>query len=215
VHLIHDRDDVAAGLLAHTDAHARLAVEAGDDADVLGPVLDAAHVAQVDGRAVSTRHDQTRELLDVAELGDRPDAVLHRFALDETAGALHVLPSQRGQHVAGGEAAGAELVAVEPDPDVAVASTEERDPRDLRDGLEDRLDLPSDVLAGVDRRPLGLEGQPQDGLVVGVEVPDDGGVHLGRQQTPGPRHLVPDLLGHNVEVRAEDELHRDDRRAVK
>ena len=130
-------------------------------------------------------------------------------SLDEAAGRLDVLAVQRGDHVAGREPARAQVVAAQPDPDRAVLAPERMDADDARDRLEDRRHLAAHVLARLDLGERRAERDPQDRLVVEVEVADHRRIHLGRQLAAHRGDLVAHLLRHHVEIGAELELDAD------
>ena len=140
------------------------------------------------------------ELFDAAKLGLRAHGVLQSLAFDRAGRQLYMLPAQCGQHIHCREFARPQRVAVEPDPDVAVQSSKDRDAGDTRDGFEVGVDAPPNEFTGFCRRDGDLEWNPQDGLVIGIEGADDRGFEIGGQFSARPGHPVPHLLGRDVEI---------------
>ena len=103
----------------------------------------------------------------------------------------------------------AQRVAVDPDPDRAIAPPEDGDAADALDRLQHRLHVAAHVLAGLDLGARRLERDPQDRLVVVVGLGDGGRLDLARQHAARLGNLVAHVLDRLVEIAAELELDED------
>src|SRR5262249_13862252 len=183
--LVDDGDRVGIGLLADADPDRRLAVEVGDGLRIDRAVLDAPDVAQPHGRGAVPGDDQVLEIGDGAELRVGLHAVVDAMALDAPAGNVDVLARDRGEDVARGQAARAQRGAVEPEPDRALLLAEERRRGDAGDRLDLRLQHALHELAHLDHRAVGVDRQPDHGLVAAVLLGDDRRLDLVRELVAG------------------------------
>ena len=158
VDLVGDRDRVRPRLLAHAEADRGLAEIAQDSFLVGHSVLDSGHVAEADERPVDFPKDEVGELIERFELGGRLHAVKEALALEISRPDLDVLATDRGEHVVRGQAASAELFAIEPDSDATLPAAENPHAPDPGDGRQHRLDRALHDLGPFDGRAPGLHG---------------------------------------------------------
>jgi hypothetical protein len=155
-----------------------------------------------------------------SELGSRADLrvgshrVVEALALHHPARHLDVLALHRGHDVAGCEPARAQLVALQPDSNRPVPTPEEQHSRHARYRLHPRLDVVTDVLAGVDDLALGSDRHPQHRLVAEILFQHDRRLDVPRQETARLGDLVAHVLGRHVDVDAQLELGPDHRDAL-
>ena len=116
---VDDGHGVRPGLLLNTHRHGRNAIEAGDVAPLLHPVLRPPDVPEADRGALVVGDDQVVEIGDVEELPLDLDRVLFGKALDPPPRQLDVLPLEGAHDVARRNPVGLELAGVEPDADLA------------------------------------------------------------------------------------------------
>ena len=116
---VDDGHGVRPGLLLNAHRHGRDAVEAGDAAPLLHPVLRLPDVPEADGGALVVGDDQVVEIGDMEELPLDLDRVLFGKALDPPPRQLDVLPLEGAHDVARGNPVGLEPAGVEPDADLA------------------------------------------------------------------------------------------------
>ena len=125
--LVGNRHCVCARLLEQPDTDGRVPVVTREHPWILGAVLDSGDVLQVDGRAIGVDNHEPLELFNRLELRVGLDGVLDHAALHAAARDVDVLAADRAQHIGGGEPSGVKLLAVEPDPDVPLPSSEDLD----------------------------------------------------------------------------------------
>ena len=100
-----------------------------------------ADVADADRRAADVLDDDVVELLDVLDAAQRANAHFGGPAHDASAGRFDVLGLDRALHVLRAQVVGVQLVEIEKDVDLAVASAADVDAADAVDGLDGAPDL--------------------------------------------------------------------------
>ena len=206
---VDDGHGVRPGLLLDPHPHGRDAVEAGDGAPLLHPVLRLPDVPEADGGALVVGDDQVVEIGDVEELPLDLDRVFLGEALDPAPGKLDVLPLEGAHDVVRGEPVGLELAGVEPDADLPQLEAAQLDVADAVDPLELLLEDLVDVGGKLPDRFLPREVQPHDRRRIGIDLGDPGFVDVLGKLVPDQGDLFPDVLDGKIDVPLEDELHRD------
>ena len=199
---------VGPGLLAHPQAHHRLAVDLHQAVDILVAVDHLRHVAQADRHAIDHGDDGVGDLLDrtVFPAGAHvhiADALAHI-----SAGEGDVLAQQGLAHVIGGELAGGQAVAFQLHLDLAVDPAPHVHRSRAGDLLEALGDLPfqdAGQLFHVAPR-FGAEDHHRE--VIRIEFPDARRFHLRRKvvadAVDGGAHVVGGL----VDIGALGKFHR-------
>ena len=152
----------------------------------------------MDRRAAALCDQQFTELDRVGELAEHAHVELARRGLDLAGGDLGMLAPDRGEHVLNRDLLGAHLVRVEPDAQVPRDQASEENIADARHGLELALEHILRVHHQVLDRHVSGQGEPQDGLVLGIDLGDDGRFDIAGQAQLGLRDLGLDLLKGDV-----------------
>ena len=207
---VDDRHGVRPGLLLNPHPHGRDAVEAGDGAPLLHPVLGLPDVPEADGGALVVGDDQIVEIGDIEELPLDLDRVLLGEALDPPARQLDVLPLEGAHDVARGNPVGPGACRRRARRGPAASWRPPRlDVADAVDPLELLLEDLVDVGGELPDRFLPREVQPHDRRRIGIDLGDPGFVDVLGKLVPDQGDLLPDVLDGKIDVPLEDELHRD------
>ena len=185
--LRHDRPDALDDLdravgRQHPEAHegGRLAAELDLGVVILGAEDDVGHVGQVDDGAVALGHHQLAELLDVLEIGVRDQADADHRALGGADGGEGVVGLQGLPDLGRTEAAGGQLLGLEPDAHCEDAAAEHVGALDAlhrrQPGLHHAVEVVRDLVlverlgieAQVGRRELAVRGLDADGRRLGL-----------------------------------------------
>ena len=169
---------------------------------------------ETDGRALLVGDDEVREGLDVDGLALGAHVHLALRGFDASGGHLEMLAGDGAVDVVDGQALRLHAHRVVPDPDRAVAVAVELHVAHARHGLELGLDHVADVVGDEGGRTVARQGQPDDGLVFGVVLGDDGRIDAAGQAPAGLGDLGLDVLERGVDVAVEVELDGDAGRAL-
>ena len=209
---------VGAALFDDAHAHGELAFGAGEAADVVeavfdgGDVLEAEHpVARAAAHPVGD--DQVGELFRSVGLAVDPDVVFLGTVVDVACRDVGMLGGDAVEDVLDGDLALGHLVGVEPDPEVGVDVAAQVDVAHAGHHGQVVLEVLADVAGELGQGDLGarfgLEHQPDDGLVLGVDLLDDGRVDLRGQVALGLGDAALHVLHRGVDAAVEVELHGD------
>src|SRR6185503_16452651 len=191
-----------------------VAVGAGHAPAVLQAVFDHGDVLEADGPALAVGDDEVAEGLEVHGLALRTHVHLALGRLDAPGRHFLVLALDGRGHVLHGQALRLQARGVEPDADGPLAVAAELDLAHAFDGLELGLEDVADVVGHERGRPIARQRDPEDGLVLGVLLGDDRGIHLAREAARRLRHLRLHVLEGDVDVPGEVELDVDAGRAL-
>src|SRR6185369_4042248 len=177
-------------------------------------IFDHGDVLEADGPALAVGDDEVAEGLEVHGLALRTHVHLALGRLDAAGRHFLVLALDGRGHVLHGQALRLQARGVEPDADGPLAVAAELDLAHAFDGLELGLEDVADVVGHERGRPVARQRDPEDGLVLGVLLGDDRGIHLAREAARRLRHLRLHVLEGDVDVPGEVELDVDAGRAL-
>ena len=209
LYLVDDGDGISVGHLHHANTDGGLAVEAGELTEIRQAVLDPAEIPEPDRRAVAVGHDHFFQLIQPMKFQVELHQVLGLSAREEAAGELQVLLVEGVRDVLGGDAERGHFPRHQVYPDGAVATAAKAHFAHAVDGLQTFLDHVERVLVELLLGAVALQGEPHDGIGVGLELGDHRGIGVIRQ---APQHLVYlglDLVEADVDalVQAEGDVH--------
>ncbi len=166
------------------DPERNLTVAARLASRIAQPVLDAGDIAQVDIGVVdplpaALGDEEIAHLLGRERLTHGADVELIFAILQVAGGGLVVLHLERVADVENGQLAFEEFVVIDPDAQVPLRPAAEDDVADARNDEELVAQMEIDIGEHLLERPLaGGDGEPHDGLVVGVHLGDGGGQNV-------------------------------------
>ncbi len=163
------------------------------------------------------RDQEARELFGRVGLAVHANVVLLVARVHVAGGHVRVLGVDRAEHVLDGDLALGHLLRVEPHPQVRVDVAAERDVAHARHHrhlvAQVLVDVAADVRKGGGRAGRRAQGEPDDGLVLGIDLLDDRRVDVLGQVLLRLRDVARDVLHRGVDAAAQVELDRDRRRA--
>ena len=120
-----DRHGVGAPLLSHHHALGLDAIDPGQPPDVLEPVFDEGHVADIDRAAAHLADDDLAERVQVEGLAQHPDIHLPAGGFQPAGRQFDMLPLEGRGDVHHRQAFFIQLRGVQPDPDIPVQGAHE------------------------------------------------------------------------------------------
>ena len=150
-HGLADLDGVGVGLLADRDPDPALSVDPHDPTQLLIGVADLADLSHGDCGALADGHDGVADLVEVRELGGRPEGDLEAALLDLARREVEVGVPERVEDRVEGEPQGSDPARIELDPDLALVATPHVYLGHTRDAGEAVTDLLVDELGQFDR----------------------------------------------------------------
>ncbi|OQC55665.1 MAG: hypothetical protein BWX54_01833 [Verrucomicrobia bacterium ADurb.Bin018] len=197
---LHQRNDVAFGLLDDLEHDAAPAVEDGALAHFRGGHADGAEVAQLAAGAVAVGHLEVGDVGDVLVLGVEADGEFAALLADAAAGQVENAALERGDDVGRGEAGGGQAFAIEFHPHFAFVAADDlhfADAGNRGEAVGD--DVVGVVVEVVDRRVAGEENIG-DGRGVDVDFLNDGAIGIGRQFGEDRVNFFADILCGSVHI---------------
>ena len=211
---IDDGDGVLSRLLPQRERDGGHAIESGHALQFLRAVLDTGDIAQSHETSTSLANDEALDVLKVLGLANDAEACLMRGVLHHAGRDLHVLHHQRTLHIERGEIEGLEADGVEPDIDLPLLPAEQSHLPDTGHAFQTTTQDLVGILSDVARRLVCDERDAEDGRSIGVELLDDGRVHVIRQRGDDAVHAVAHFLCGDIDVLFQKEDHEDLRDAV-
>ena len=206
-------DRVLARLLRDPQPDARLAVDAGEGAKVLGRVLDLGDVLQVDRHALACHHHQVADLVQVLELSLASHEIRHVPFVDLADGDVLVLAAEQVDDAIDGQVERANFFLRELDVDLPPQSAFDAHRRDAGHPLEARRQIVLRHFAERDAVEIAFDADAHDRLGIRVELEHDRRVRFFWQPAAHPIEPVPHVVCGLVEVGAPGEVERDAARA--
>ena len=182
---LNDVERVRAGLLANFQHDGRRAVQPREGARFFEAVHDMADIADANGRAADVADDDALEIARIDDASHRAQRQLASALVHASARDFDVLRGQRGTHLLDIQVVGVQLLAIEPDLNLALPIADEADLADAAERLDVLLDLVVDDLRGFAKIARRGDGNVQNRRRVGCDLLDHRRIGILRQVPAG------------------------------